>query len=287
MRRGLVGCVAAVMTAVVWAAPGWAATPGSQLDQSSAGSQTTFGLVSLVHSAEAAQTFTAGRTGRLTDVVVNLAQDIAELNPGDVLVRLTGVTGGGAPDTSAVLASATVTSASVPMTGITDFTDIDVAFGAPPLVTAGSRYAIVLSEIPPAGGVPNHAHYFWGGSGTSTYAGGGSYDLDGPGTGDFFFETYVAPSAGALWVPPPSTGAYCSVAGNTWQDGSAILPGTFLYLLYDQPRTDAHYTGATPAIFVEGKGVTCDPPPPGYVQHGHAGDAQHVPAGLYAYFTPS
>ena len=79
---------------------------------------------------------------------------------------------------------------------------------------------------------------------------------------------------------------YCSAAGNTWPDGTAIVPGTFLYLVYQQPATDAHYTGATPAIYVKGKGITCDPPPAGYAQQGYAGNDLSVPDGLYPYYAP-
>ena len=44
------------------------------------------------------------------------------------------------------------------------------------------------------------------------------------------------------------------------------------------------YTGATLASFVEGKGLTCDAPPAGYVRDGLAGGAQQVPRGLYAHY---
>jgi hypothetical protein len=80
---------------------------------------------------------------------------------------------------------------------------------------------------------------------------------------------------------------YCSAPGNTWPDGTAIVPGTFLYLIYQQPATDSHYTGATPAIYVKGKGITCDPPPAGYTQQGYAGNDLSVPDGLYPYYAPS
>jgi hypothetical protein len=78
--------------------------------------------------------------------------------------------------------------------------------------------------------------------------------------------------------------AYCAAQGNTRPDGTAIVAGTFLELRPGQPAKDSHYSGATPAIFVEGKGLTCDPPPPGFVRDGLAGDAQHVASGLYPYF---
>jgi hypothetical protein len=48
------------------------------------------------------------------------------------------------------------------------------------------------------------------------------------------------------------------------RDGSAIPVGTFLDLLDGQPTNDPHYKGATYAIFVQGRGLTRDPPPVGY-----------------------
>jgi hypothetical protein len=78
--------------------------------------------------------------------------------------------------------------------------------------------------------------------------------------------------------------AYCAGTGNTAPDGSPLTAGSFLDLRLDQPSKDGHYAGATLARFVEGKGLTCDAPPAGFVQDGLAGDAQHVPSGLYAYF---
>ena len=57
---------------------------------------------------------------------------------------------------------------------------------------------------------------------------------------------------------------YCSVAGDTWKDGSPMTAGTFLDLVDGQPLTDPHYRGATYASYVEGRGLTCDAPPAGY-----------------------
>ncbi len=59
-------------------------------------------------------------------------------------------------------------------------------------------------------------------------------------------------------VPRPADRfGYCSSLGDTWQDGTPIMPGTFLNLLLGQPDTDKHYTGAVPAFYVEGVGITC------------------------------
>jgi len=92
---------------------------------------------------------------------------------------------------------------------------------------------------------------------------------------------------GAVWVPPPPHAAMCSVPGNTNPfTGAPIPPGTFLDLLAAQITSDPHYAGATPAIYVEGKGLTCDPPPAGYTQQGYAGNAQHVAENFYPYWAP-
>jgi hypothetical protein len=70
-------------------------------------------------------------------------------------------------------------------------------------------------------------------------------------------------SAGACSSAPetPARSAnrfgYCSVAGNTTLNGTAIAPGTFLNLVLDQPGSDRHYTGAVPAFYVQGSGITC------------------------------
>ncbi len=85
-------------------------------------------------------------------------------------------------------------------------------------------------------------------------------------------------------VSEPARAGYCSVKGNTTPAGVAIVPGTFLNLLFEQPATDTHYTAATIAIFVWGKGITCDPPPVGYTLQGKATQADHVPADLYPYY---
>ena len=94
--------------------------------------------------------------------------------------------------------------------------------------------------------------------------------------------------ASQVWLDAVATrtprAAYCAASGNTTPSGSAITPGAFLELRPGQPAKDAHYTGATIAHFVQGTGLTCDAAPAGYVQKGLAGDAQHVPDGLYPYF---
>lgn len=48
------------------------------------------------------------------------------------------------------------------------------------------------------------------------------------------------------------------------------LDGAFLNLAFRQPEYDRSMRAAVPANFVEGIGLTCDPPPPGYVRRGFA-----------------
>jgi hypothetical protein len=79
---------------------------------------------------------------------------------------------------------------------------------------------------------------------------------------------------------------YCSVPGNTAADESALQPGTFLNLTVGEPATNRHYTGALPANFIEGIGLTCAGAPAGYVRHGFAADADHVGTGIYPYYLP-
>ena len=40
------------------------------------------------------------------------------------------------------------------------------------------------------------------------------------------------------------------------------------------------------AVFVDGKGLSCRPPPRGYVQQDFATVDMHVPGGVYRYFAP-
>ena len=79
---------------------------------------------------------------------------------------------------------------------------------------------------------------------------------------------------------------YCSVAGNTAADGSALQPGTFLDLVVGEPVTNGHYAGAAPANFVKGIGLTCASPPTGYVRNGFASGAGQIGSGVYPYYAP-
>ena len=76
---------------------------------------------------------------------------------------------------------------------------------------------------------------------------------------------------------------YCAVAGNTFPDGTAVKPGTFLNLPLGQPETDPNYKGATIAKWVDGIGPTCDPAPPGFVLDGLYFGPEGPP-GLYPFY---
>ena len=84
-----------------------------------------------------------------------------------------------------------------------------------------------------------------------------------------------------------SRGGYCSVAGNSNAfSGAAITPGTFLNLEAGQADSDSHYAGATRAIFVRGTGLTCDPPPAGYLRSGFSDDRVDLVGELYPLWIP-
>lgn len=68
----------------------------------------------------------------------------------------------------------------------------------------------------------------------------------------------AAAESPAASAPEASRIAYCSVSGNTMPNGAPLAPGTFLNLLAGQPASDKHYTGAVPAWYVQGVGLTCE-----------------------------
>ncbi len=152
------------------------------------------------HSMQSvAQTFTAGLTGKLDQVDLNVNK--SGTPPVPLTVELRGVSAG-LPG-SAVLASQTVLASSVvafPGSGWVSF-----AFPTPGSVTAGTQYAIVAQS---AAVFPDT--YAWSqGTGTDPYAGGAAYFASSSppttawmpvpiGPPDFAFKTYVVPG-------PPQT----------------------------------------------------------------------------------
>jgi hypothetical protein len=247
-----------------------AVTPGAVLDQSAAVNSCN----SLVNNTQSlSETFTAGLTGQLTDVVLTLFNTSAN---SPLHVAITDSTAG-APG-STVLAAVDVPTTAV---GATD-TNYDVAFSSPADVTAGTTYTITLTTT-------GTGFWLWECS-VDDYAGGQFYFING-GVGswtglslDLAFATYVL-------VPSPAgteRAGYCAAAGDTWANGTAIPAGTFLNLASGQPSADSHYAGATPAIYLQGEGISCDAPPPGWKQNGFAGSdgPSQQPGDIYPYFTP-
>ena len=85
--------------------------------------------------------------------------------------------------------------------------------------------------------------------------------------------------------------ARCGLLGSratpTRSRGAPIPPGRSSISSPSRSRPIRTTRVRRPAIFVEGKGLTCDPPPPGYVQKGLAGDDQHVAGNFYPYYAPA
>jgi hypothetical protein len=137
-----------------------------------------------------AQAFTAGSSGALDQVDLLIGRyDTSTEGPLTVEIRNVVVTTG-KPDTS-VLASASVSAASVPLSGGV----VAVPFASPPTVTAGTKYAIVAYT-----GASNL--YLWGRGTGDPYAGGQNFvssasppSIWGAPPSDLAFKTYVLTSA--------------------------------------------------------------------------------------------
>jgi uncharacterized surface protein with fasciclin (FAS1) repeats len=93
-------------------------------------------------------------------------------------------------------------------------------------------------------------------------------------------DTVLIPPSPML-IGQPNVG-YCAVPGNTTPSGEPIAAGTFLNLGLGQPGWDYHYAGAIPAVFVEGKGITCNVP--AGTAEGTAQESLGVPGGFYPYY---
>jgi hypothetical protein len=159
------------------------------------------GARGITSTQSGAQTFTAGRTGLLDQVDLNLAKGGS---PVDLTVELRDVAAG-EPGTQ-VLAAASVPASSVPLTAAHAF--VSIPFAVPASVTAGTQYAIVAYTA--ASGV--NYYYWWDGGPPSPYAGGVEFlaptsppvaPWTPQATIDFAFKTYVAPPV----TPPASTPA--------------------------------------------------------------------------------
>jgi hypothetical protein len=153
-----------------------------------------------------AQVFTAGITGSLTGLVVN----VGETGPppaGDLVVSIESVTGSGlaALPSGTVLGQTTLSPSQVTQ-GF-----IDVTFSPGIQSTSGTQYAIVLSDSID----DENGQYLWDGTDTANYQGGSSafdrgsgWAVEPPtahGSVDFLFQTYVQSSV-AGYIDTPSGG---------------------------------------------------------------------------------
>ena len=257
LRLVMFAVLGVVVTAVV-SPSALAIAPEAQIDQS----QTlTEGCVGFTPGTMIGQVFTAGVSGRLSDVVLTLGNSAGASGP--LHLVLTGVDGAGHPNLAAEIAGLDLPSVAVTAPGPAG---VDLQFGNPSLV-AGSRYAVVVSTSDPAGydicGAGS-IDYYAAGQAWGTVDGGASWSDVG---GDANFATYMLP-------PQVNRAGYC-------------LGGRFLDLVAGQPDNDSLYNGAVLSIFVRGKGITCDPPPPNYTQQGRTADSDNVGAGTYALYAPA
>jgi len=165
-------------------------SPGATLDQNNPSRASACRYTGSAPDAPtdwAAQTFTAGVSGSLSEVVVRVKVLTALIS-----VTIVPVGGGGEPVVATPLAS---TSPALPAT--TTYLDVEASFPTPARVEAGRQYAIVVSS--PTGG------WAWQGDvGSSVTDPWGTRCADGgyPGgrawpvgaDADFFFQTYVVPA---------------------------------------------------------------------------------------------
>lgn len=176
-----------------------AVSPGAFVDQTNPGRQPACGWMGWVPddgSSWAAQTFTAGVSGALSDVVLPLAMRTPQ-----IVVALTPVGADGRPVVASPLARSTLTVTPRPSYA---YEDVAVAFSPPPRVKAGQQYAIVLSAPSTSStGVAWRADL--GSSLTDTshnrcadgvYVPGRPWVSSGKlgADADFFFQTFVIPA---------------------------------------------------------------------------------------------
>jgi uncharacterized repeat protein (TIGR01451 family) len=205
VRRGV---AVTTLTGVVLAATTGIALATGTLDQRNPGpSNEARGMC----ETRLAQTFTAGLTGALDTVEIEVRRDTS---PGDLVVAIEGtgsLANPGIPDDSDVLATQTIAEGDVSTASDIVLT---VVFAAPAAVEAGTKYAIVLSA--PSCVTPEHGTqgYSWA-SIDASYAGGDgcltrgvpeSWDCGD--NFDLVFATYVTT------VPaPPSADVRVTVSG--------------------------------------------------------------------------
>ena len=243
-----------MVVAAVAVPAAFSVNPEAQIDQSQG---TTEGCVTFTPGTLIGQVFTAGVSGRLSDLLLTLGNSSGAA--GAVRAVLTGVDGASQPELAAEIARIDVPAGSIPAPGAGT---VDLEFGDPSLV-AGTQYAVVVSTSDAAGfdicGAGSIDFYAAGQALGSIDAGATWADVGG----DAHFSTYMLlPSAGRA--------GYC-------------LNGEFLDLVTGQPDTDPSFKGATPALYYQDKGISCDNLP-GYTKTGEmVGYGGHGDPGGYTY----
>ncbi len=267
--RALAAAAICSLAAFLSLVPG-AAAIGS-LDQSDFAA--TAGGGPIVDSGDTvAQTFTAGISGPLTDVSVELE---LTLNPASAPLEVDIVpVSSGTPVLGTVLGTGTILASAVS----SSYQLLNVHLTTAATVVSGTQYALVLSTT---AGFLNS--YVWEQDSTDSYPGGTIWSTASSASDDLEFATYVTlPDSNS--AGPAPRGGYCTAAGDTTDAGATLAPGTFVNLDDGQAWTDTHYAGSTPANFVQGLGLTCAPPPAGYTRRGFATADMNVDANTYPYY---
>jgi hypothetical protein len=218
MKRRVLATIVALAAVMAMTGSAYATIPGT-LDQSQ--EDTTWSNLMAAPGYPIVQTFTAGMSGELTAVAVNLnllAGNVVVNATANVTVELRSVDGSGVP-TATVLKT---------WTGALSDGWNTVVFGSTASVTAGTKYAIAVTGV--TGGIQ------WNGAtSASAYTAGGPYFYDGvnwyafpawwthsgwtstPATA-LAFRTYVT-AAGSTSTPPPT-----SAPESTIPSGASALP---------------------------------------------------------------
>ena len=213
VRRGVVAAVLPFALLAILAAP-VLAVPSGTLDQHN---NTTAGATGNSEGGQTAQTFTAGKTGKLTYLRL-YCMGYGGPQPGyDATVDLY-ATAAGVPSTKVATSETSTASSSCDSSG----TWVDYVFATPPSVTSGTVYAIVM------GGLSK-----WGRDSTNAYAAGRQCDrAEGwacSAVNDYLFETYVDPAATAaptatVKVPTqPPTDAIPAAGAATGGTGTLLI----------------------------------------------------------------
>jgi hypothetical protein len=96
----------------------------------------------------------------------------------------------------------------------------------------------------------------------------------------------VSPACGKPPLTSRDLSAYVAKYGNPPESRPSIAwckDGEF-FTLPEGIDPSGDHAGAIHASYVEGTGLTCSPPPPGYTHHGYASEG--VQPGTYPYYAP-